>query len=85
MLMFLALALTIPAVTVDVKLNGFPTAKTHSPILRLSELPKIIGCRLSASIFSNAISVEASAPITFALKVRLSLSVTSTSLALSTT
>ena len=31
-LMFLDLALTIPAVTVYVKLNGFPTANTHSPI-----------------------------------------------------
>ena len=30
-LMLLALALTIPAVTVEVRLNGFPTAKTQSP------------------------------------------------------
>ena len=35
--MFLAFALTIPAVTVDVKLKGFPTASTHSPILTSSE------------------------------------------------
>ena len=38
-LMFLALAETIPAVTVDVKLNGFPTASTHSPICKSSLLP----------------------------------------------
>jgi hypothetical protein len=31
MFIFLALALTIPAVTVDARLNGFPTATTHSP------------------------------------------------------
>src|SRR5690606_36214382 len=36
----LALALTIPAVTVEVRLKGLPTAKTHSPILVLSESPK---------------------------------------------
>ena len=35
-----ALALTIPAVTVEVKLNGLPTANTHSPILVPSESPK---------------------------------------------
>ena len=29
--MFLALALTIPAVTVDAKLNGLPTANTQEP------------------------------------------------------
>ena len=34
-----AFALMIPAVTVEVRLNGFPTAKTHSPTFTLSELP----------------------------------------------
>ena len=38
-LMFLALALTIPAVTVEVKLKGLPTASTQSPNLTSSELP----------------------------------------------
>ena len=37
----LDLALIIPAVTVYVKLNGLPTAKTHSPILVWSESPKV--------------------------------------------
>ena len=36
---FLAFAETIPAVTVEVRLNGFPTANTHSPIFRLSLFP----------------------------------------------
>jgi hypothetical protein len=29
--LYFLLALTIPAVTVDARLNGFPTATTHSP------------------------------------------------------
>jgi hypothetical protein len=37
-----AFAETIPAVTVDVKLYGFPTAKTHSPIFTESEFPKVV-------------------------------------------
>ena len=32
-------ALIIPAVTVDVRLKGLPTAKTHSPIFVWSESP----------------------------------------------
>ena len=36
----LPFALTIPAVTVVVRLNGLPTASTHSPTRRESELPK---------------------------------------------
>ena len=51
---FLAFALIIPAVTVDVKLNGFPTAKTHSPIFALSESAKVTkGNSSSASIFNQ--------------------------------
>ncbi len=42
MLMLLAFALTIPAVTVEVKLKGLPTAKTQSPISILSELPNSV-------------------------------------------
>ena len=34
---FLALALTIPAVTVDLNSKGDPTARTHSPISKSSE------------------------------------------------
>ena len=32
-------ALTIPAVTVEVKLKGLPTARTHSPTFTSSEFP----------------------------------------------
>src|SRR5690606_23446737 len=35
-------ALTIPAVTVEFKLNGLPTANTHSPTLTLSEFANSI-------------------------------------------
>ena len=38
-LILLALALTIPAVTVDCNRNGLPTARTHSPICSESEFP----------------------------------------------
>ena len=36
---FLPFALTIPAVTVEFKSKGFPTARTHSPSFTLSESP----------------------------------------------
>ena len=39
---FLALALTIPAVTVDLNSKGDPTARTHSPISTSSEFPNSI-------------------------------------------
>ena len=76
--MLRALALTIPAVTVEVRLNGLPTANTHSPIFSASELPNGITGRFLASIFSNAMSVEGSVPMTVAGNERLSFSVTST-------
>ena len=38
------LALIMPAVTVEFKLNGFPIASTHSPILAWSESPKFKRC-----------------------------------------
>ena len=41
MLILLAFALTIPAVTVELRLNGLPTAKTHSPTLMESESLKV--------------------------------------------
>ncbi len=36
-LIFRPFALIIPAVTVEFRLKGFPTANTHSPTLALSE------------------------------------------------
>jgi hypothetical protein len=51
MFIFLALALTIPAVTVDARLNGFPTATTHSPISMVSLSPNSIKERFFSSIF----------------------------------
>ena len=38
---FLAFAETIPAVTVEVRLYGFPTANTHSPTFTISESAKV--------------------------------------------
>ena len=43
---FLAFALTIPAVTVDLNSNGDPIANTHSPICNLLEFPKLEKGRL---------------------------------------
>ena len=72
-----ALALTIPAVTVEVSWKGLPTANTHSPTFNLSESPKVMIGRSLASIFNSARSVDGSVPMTFALKDRLSFRVTS--------
>ena len=80
-----ALALTIPAVTVEVRLNGFPTANTHSPTLKSSLFPSAIGFKFGAFIFKIATSVEGSAPTTVALYFELSFNITSISLALSIT
>ena len=82
---FLAFALTIPAVTVDLNSNGDPIANTHSPICNLLEFPKLEKGRFPASILITARSVVGSVPSIVALKVLLSLSNTSISLALSTT
>ncbi len=71
-LIFLPFALTIPAVTVELRLNGLPTAKTHSPTFISSLFAKVIGDNSSASILSNAISVLGSEPITFAINFCLS-------------
>ena len=60
---FLALALTIPAVTVDVKLNGLPTANTQSPNLTSSEFPNCANERFISLIFKSAKSVFGSAPM----------------------
>ena len=82
---FLAFALTIPAVTVDLNSNGEPTARTHSPICKLSELPNLIVGKSSASILRIAKSVVGSVPSIVALNVLLSFNSTWTSLAFSTT
>ena len=66
-LMLLPFADTIPAVTVDVKLKGLPTAHTHSPIFTSSELPYTIKGKFCASIFNKAKSVFGSVPITLPL------------------
>ncbi len=79
--MFLALAETIPAVTVDVKLKGLPTASTHSPTRMLSLFPIGIAVNPFASIFSTATSVEGSVPTIFAVYFELSFMITSISLA----
>ncbi len=78
-------ALTIPAVTVEVRSNGFPTAKTHCPTLTLSEFPNFIKGRLSASTFTRAMSVVGSVPTTLATYSLLSLSVTTIFSAFATT
>jgi len=79
------LALIIPAVTVEAKLKGFPTANTHCPTFMLSEFPKGIYGKSVASIFTSAISVFGSAPITLALNLRLSFKVISKVFAFSIT
>ena len=70
-------ALTMPAVTVELSWNGLPTARTHSPTCNLSESPNFTMGSFSASIFSKAMSVDASLPMRVASNERLSLSVTS--------
>jgi hypothetical protein len=79
------LALTMPAVMVFSSPKGLPMAATHSPTLSLSGSPMVTLGSPVASILSNAISVRLSVPTTFALNSRLSVSLTSTSLASSTT
>jgi hypothetical protein len=64
---FLDFAEIIPAVTVEVRLKGLPTAKTHSPICVESLSPKTAYSKsLSELIFSSAISFCSSLPITSA-------------------
>jgi hypothetical protein len=78
-------ALTMPAVTVEVKLNGLPTANTHSPTFSFSESPNGMVGRSFASILSKAISVVGSVPTNLAANLRLSFNVTSSSSAPSIT
>ncbi len=77
--------LTIPAVMVLSNPNGLPIATTHSPTLSLSGSPIVTRGRSLASILRSATSVRLSAPMTFALNSRLSVSLTLTSSAPSTT
>ena len=53
----------IPAVTVEVRLNGLPTARTHWPNLTSSEFATLTFVNSIPSIFNKAISVVGSAPI----------------------
>ena len=85
MLMLRALALTMPAVTVDVRLNGLPTASTHSPTLSFSESPIFMVGNPVPSTFIKARSVDGSVPTIFATKDRLSFSTTVMESAPSTT
>ena len=72
-LIFLFKALIIPVVTVWRKPNGFPMARTCSPIIKSSERPIAIkGKNWSESILIIARSDFISAPITRALNSRLS-------------
>jgi hypothetical protein len=80
-----ALALTMPAVTVFSSPKGEPMAITHSPTFRRLTSPIFTKGRPVASIFTTATSVRLSAPMMRALNSRLSVSVTMTSSAPSTT
>ncbi len=66
-LMLRPLALMIPAVTVEARLNGLPTATAHSPTCTLSELANSMKGNPLPSILSKAISVEGSVPTILAL------------------
>ena len=52
-LISLDLALIIPAVTVEFKLNGFPTASTHCPIFKLFEFANFKNSSSVDSIFNS--------------------------------
>ena len=78
-------ALTIPAVTVLLRLYGLPTASTHSPTFRSSLLAMVMAGRSLAFTLMRARSVCLSVPMILALNSRLSLSVTVSSSAPSTT
>ena len=58
-----ALALTIPAVTVLLRLKGLPTASTHSPTLRSSEFPIWIAGKFLPSTLIRARSEFLSVPM----------------------
>ena len=63
MLMFLPFALTMPAVTVEFRLKGFPTASTHCPTFTSSESSMVRKGRLPSFILIRAKSVEGSVPM----------------------
>ena len=79
---FLDFALIIPAVTVELRLYGFPIASTHCPTFRLFELSNFKKGSLVSVILSNAKSLLESNPRILALYVLLSFKTTSTSSAL---
>jgi len=63
--MLRAFALTIPAVTVELRSKGLPTASTHSPGVIRSESPYLRKGRFLARIFNKARSVVGSLPISW--------------------
>ena len=75
----------MPAVTVFSRLKGEPIATTHSPTRSLLTSPILTKGRLPASTLTTATSVRLSKPTMRALSSRLSVSVTTTSSAPSTT
>ena len=75
----------MPAVTVFSKPNGEPIAITHSPTLRRFTSPIFTAGKPVASILITATSVRLSEPMILALNSRLSVKVTKTSSAPSTT
>ena len=79
------LALTMPAVTVFSRPKGDPMATTHSPTFRRSLSPMRTKGNPVASSLTTAMSVRRSVPTMRALNSRLSVKVTSTSSAPSTT
>ena len=81
------LADTIPAVTVPPRPNGLPIAITQSPTRNPSEFPKetAVNFESPGSICNTAISVFASRPMTFALKLSSLAKITEISSAFSIT
>src|SRR6185437_5082150 len=79
------LALTMPEVTVFSNPNGWPIATTQEPTLVSPGSPVLTAGRFFASIFNTAMSVVLSTPSTLAVNSRLSVSLTLTLSAPSTT
>ncbi|EXI69984.1 MAG: hypothetical protein AW07_04202 [Candidatus Accumulibacter sp. SK-11] len=75
----------MPALALLSKPKGEPMARTHSPTRVLLAEPILTAGRSFASIFRTATSLAVSRPSTLALNSRLSLSLTMTSSAPSTT
>ena len=76
-LIFLDFALIIPAVTVELRLYGLPTANTHSPTFNLFELSNSKKGSSFSSILRRAKSLLESSPSISAVYVLLSFKTTS--------